>query len=189
MLYVGRLAVEKNLPVLFDGVARAMAEDPSLRLWMVGDGPYRSECTRIVRDLGIGDRVRFAGFIDRSVIDEYYVAADLFVFASITETQGLVIQEAMMHGLPAVVVAGGGATNAINAGVNGFLARNDPVDFASYILRLTSSDELYAKMGEAAARSVRSQGIPEMAERVVSVYRDVINARQPTVDQPFARAK
>jgi glycosyltransferase involved in cell wall biosynthesis len=107
MLYVGRMAPEKNLSVLIEMATLAMQSDSSLRLILVGDGPYRSECRRLVRRAGIGDRVRFEGFIARQDVDKYYAAADLFVFPSISETQGLVIQEAMMYGLPAVAVVGG----------------------------------------------------------------------------------
>lgn len=178
LLYVGRLAREKNLGMLLQGAALAMQEDPLLRLWLVGDGPYRAECTAMARDLGIGDKVRFAGFVDRSAVSEFYAAADLFVFASITETQGLVIQEAMMHGLPAVVVSGGGAGLAIEHGENGILTRNDPLGIAEGIAAILSDDATHARMSDAARRAVRDQGVPEMASRVLGVYRKVIIAHR-----------
>jgi len=174
MLCVGRLAQEKNLAVLFEAAALAFQRDASLRLWMVGDGPYRSESLAIVRRLGIGDRVRFVGAVPREEVDRYYAASDLFVFASLTETQGLVVQEAMMYGLPAVVVGAGGVSDAVSDGLNGLVVRNDPAPFANAVLRLLNDDRAYAKMAEAALRSVRSQGIGEMANSVVSVYRQTI---------------
>ncbi len=174
LLYVGRLAREKNLGVLIEAAALALRSDRSLRLWLVGDGPYRSECIQIARSLGIGDRVRFVGFVDRSLVDQYYAAADLFLFASITETQGLVIQEAMTHGLPAVIVAGGGASAAVEEGVNGFSTKNDPQDLASHVLEVLDDDRLYARMSDAASRSVRSHSIPQMATKVAQVYRSAI---------------
>ncbi|MEZ0327435.1 MAG: glycosyltransferase [Fimbriimonas sp.] len=182
LLYVGRLAKEKNLGVLLEAAALALSADPSLRLWLVGDGPYRAECIQIARELGIGDRVRFVGFVERSKLDLYYAAADLFLFASITETQGLVIQEAMTHGLPAVVVAGGGASAAVEEGVNGFSTKNDPEDLADQVLEVLNNDRLYASMSEAARRSVRSHGIPQMASKVVEVYHSAIrqHSRLPT---------
>jgi glycosyltransferase involved in cell wall biosynthesis len=175
MLYVGRLAREKNLGVLLEMAALAFAEDPSLRLWLVGDGPFRQECTAIARRLGIGDRVRFVGFVPRYEVDRYYAAADLFVFPSITETQGLVVQEAMMRGLPAVAIIGGGAGAAIEEGANGFLVRNDPGAFAAQALHVLHDDALHARLSEGALRSVRDLGVPTMAERVVAVYRQVIS--------------
>ena len=177
MLYVGRLAREKNLGVLFEMAARAFAVDPSLRLLLVSDGPYRGECAATVRRLGIGDRVRFVGYVPRAEVDRYYAAADLFVFPSITETQGLVVQEAMTYGLPAVAVAGGGASAGIEPGENGLVVRNSPDDFARAVLRVLADEALHSRMAAAAARAGRGNGVDEMAESVLEVYRGAIRAR------------
>lgn len=178
MLYVGRLAEEKNLETLLDAAALAFRADPALRLYLVGDGPHRPTLLAQVRRLGIGDRVRFAGFIPRDEVDRYYAASDLFFFASITETQGLAVQEAMLHGLPAVAVTGGGVTEAIEDGVNGYLVHNDPRELASAALDLLEDDEGHAAMSEAARRASRAYGIPEMAERVERTYRLAIESRR-----------
>ena len=177
MLYVGRLAREKNLPVLLEMAARCFAVDSSLRLWLVGDGPFRAECAGIVRRLDIGDRVRFVGFVPRAEVDRYYAAADLFVFPSITETQGLVVQEAMAYGLPAVAIAGGGASSGIEPGVNGEVVRNDPDDFARAVLRIFADETRHASLSAAALRSVRGHGLDEMAEEVIEIYQGAIRAR------------
>ncbi len=177
MLYVGRLAKEKNLGVLLEMAALAFRDDPTLRLWLVGDGPAREECIALARSLGIGDRVRFIGFVPRAEVDKYYAAADLFVFSSITETQGLVVQEAMSYGLPAIAVGGGGAGAAILDGENGFIVKNDSVDFAQTVSQVLHNDGLHARLSENAVRSVRKQGVPQMCEDVVSVYRSVIESR------------
>jgi glycosyltransferase involved in cell wall biosynthesis len=124
--------------------------------------------------LGIGDRVRFVGFVPRLEVDRYYAAADLFVFSSITETQGLVVQEAMSYGLPAIAVGGGGASSAILDGENGYIVKNDSLEFAQAALRVLDQDSLQARMSEQALRSVRSQGLPRMCQDVVDVYRQVI---------------
>lgn len=178
LLYAGRLAKEKNLNLLLETVARVFAEDPKARLWLVGDGPYRQECVRLVRQAGIGDRVRFVGFVPREEIHRYYTAADLFVFSSITETQGLVVQEAMMHGLPAVVVAGGGASASVVDGMNGFVVKNEAEEMAATIRRVMDNEALYVRLAEQAPRSVRDLGIPSMCEHVLAVYRQVICERR-----------
>lgn len=174
LLYVGRLAKEKNMSVLFHMAALAFQKDPSLRLWLVGDGPYREDCARMVRDLGIGDRVKFVGFVSRPEVDPYYAAADLFVFSSITETQGLVVQEAMSYGVPSVAVAGGGASDGIIDGENGFIVKNDPGTFAERVLQVTSNDSLLARLGDGAVQFVRSHGTDEMTDQVLDVYRKVL---------------
>jgi len=175
LLYVGRLAREKNLLMLLESAATAFRTDPSLRLWLVGDGPFRAECVAKVRQLGIGDRVRFVGFVPRAEVDRYYAAADLFVFPSYTETQGLVVQEAMQFGLPAVVVAGGGAGEAVEEGVNGCHVRNDVRDFASAVVSILSDEHIYTRMSSEARRVGRGAGIGTMAERVAEVYRLAID--------------
>lgn len=175
LLYVGRLAREKNLQVLFDMAATAFSADPTLRLWLVGDGPYRADCAAMARELGIGDKVRFVGFVPRNEVDKFYAAADLFVFSSITETQGLVVQEAMTYGLPAVAVVGGGASSSIVDGENGFVVRNDANAFARKVLNVLHEENLYARLSEGAARTDRTGGFAQMAEDVVSVYRNVMS--------------
>jgi len=178
MLYVGRLAQEKNLETLFAMSAIAFQEDPSLRLWLVGDGPHQAECRAHVRRLGIGDRVKFVGFIPRQEVDAYYAAADLFVFASISETQGLVVQEAMAYGLPAVAVASGGAGEAVEHEVNGLLVRQDAREFADSVLRAFRDESLYSKLSDEARIGVRRHGVAEMGEAVLGVYRHVIGPGQ-----------
>ena len=175
LLYVGRLAKEKNLGFLFEACTIAFAQDPALRLWLVGDGPYRAETAALARNAGIGDRVVFVGEVKRSEVDPYYAAADLFVFASISETQGLVVQEANTYGLPAVVVGGGGASAGVVSGENGFVVRLETGEFADAVLRVLGDDALYARLSEGATRLVRRYGSEAMAEKVVEAYRAAIN--------------
>lgn len=170
LLYAGRIAREKNMGTLIEGASEVLRQDRTAHLWLVGDGPYRRDCMEMVRRLGIGDRVRFVGFVPRDEVDRYYCAADLFLFASVTETQGLVVSEAMTYGLPAVVVQGGGAGASVVDGENGFLVRNDAGQLAQRALQLLSDESLYARMSDAARRSVRSYTIADMVERVLDVY-------------------
>jgi 1,2-diacylglycerol 3-alpha-glucosyltransferase len=183
MLYVGRIAREKNLPTLFSMAAEVMKTHPEVRLWLVGDGPYRAEATAMARELGIGDRVNFVGFVPREQVDRYYAAADLFVFSSITETQGLVVQEAMTYGLPAIAVIGGGASAAIQQGENGFVAKNDVADFTQAVLRVLEDDDLYARLSEGAARTVRSYTTADMARAVLDVYGGVLEHKRRELEE------
>lgn len=174
LLYVGRIAKEKNMSVLFEATALVFASDPHARLWLVGDGPYREQCSQMARELGIGDRVKFVGFIPREEVDAYYAASDLFVFSSLTETQGLVVNEAMSYGLPAVVVNGGGAGASVVDDVNGLLVRNDSEQMAESILTILNDEQLAAKLSDGALRTGREYSVASMAERAVDVYRSVI---------------
>lgn len=178
LLYVGRLAKEKNIDTLIEMAALALEQDPQLRLWLVGDGPYRDTCRQLVRQAGIGDRVRFVGFVPRAEVDNYYAAADLFVFPSISETQGLVVSEANAYGLPAVVVAGGGASEGVVPGLNGLVVKNDPAAFAEDVTRVLRSDELLMQLGEGARKTARRNTPTASAQKVVEVYRTVLGVSQ-----------
>lgn len=174
MLYVGRLAKEKNLETLFDMSQSVMRDDPRVRLWLVGDGPFREDCLRMASKRNIGDRVKFAGFVPRAEVDKYYAAADLFTFASVTETQGLVVQEAMQYGLPAVAVTGGGASEAIIDGENGMIVKNDADTFAEVVFNVLNDSETLEKLSRGATRLSRENGIEAMCDKVVAVYRQAI---------------
>jgi glycosyltransferase involved in cell wall biosynthesis len=193
LLFVGRLAKEKNLPLLFHTAATVFAKCPNAKLWLVGEGPYREHCTDLARQLKIGDRVRFFGAVPKEEVDRYYAAADLFVFPSITETQGLVVQEAMSHGLPAVAVAGGGASASIRDDFNGMVVKNTVEDFSEAIVAILSNREAHLQMSQNAQNSMLDLSLPKMAETVLSVYQEVLKARQghnllapPAINGPYA---
>lgn len=183
VLYAGRIAKEKNIGVLLSAMQAAFKRDPDLFLMVVGDGPAREEYSLLARKLGIGDRVKFVGFVPRSDVDAYYAAADLFAFSSMTETQGLVVVEAMSYGLPALVVQGGGAGEAVRDGENGYLVRNDPNEFAEQVLNVLSDDVLYSKLSDGAKATGREYTVPRMADRVLDVYQLVLGAKagEPSV--------
>ncbi|MFI5386630.1 MAG: glycosyltransferase [Fimbriimonadales bacterium] len=189
MLWVGRLAIEKNMETLFEMAAVAFSHDSQLRLLVVGDGPYRAECQALARRHQIGDRVRFVGFVPHEEVARYYTAADLFVFSSMTETQGLVVQEAMTYGLPAICVGGGGASASIEDGVNGFIVKNEAHGFAATVLEVLHDDGLYASLSDHAMKSVRLNGPQEMCDKVVAVYRQVIETRSEIGAQRVAQLR
>ncbi len=174
VLYAGRIAKEKNIAVLMEAVALARATVPRIEFVLVGDGPARSEFAAMARDLGIGDHVRFVGAVKRAEVDRYYAAADLFTFASMTETQGLVVVEAMSHGLPALVSQGGGAGEAVVDGVNGYVLRNEPGEFARAISGLLSSKEARARMSDGARATAREYSVAATTDRVLDVYHKVV---------------
>jgi len=174
LLYVGRLAKEKNLQTLIKATAFALRKDPQLRLLVVGDGPFREDLRTYARSLGIGDKVRFVGFVPRNQVDRFYAAADLFVFPSFTETQGLVIEEAMNYGLPTVAIVGGGASEAIDPGVNGLVVSNAAEELAEAIGLYFGDSELQERLTNAASHSGRRFSVDDMCDRVLGVYHSVL---------------
>lgn len=169
-LYCGRIADEKNLDLLIHAVAKLTVSHPKLRLWVVGDGPARERYRRLARDLGVGDVVRFWGFIDRDRIGLYYSAADLFVFASQTETQGLVIQEAMSYGLPCVVVEGGGADDTVISGENGIVTSNSSSELAAAAAQVFGDPHLGQRLSAGALTTFHEHTVAQMVARIEGVY-------------------
>ncbi|HKW45358.1 MAG TPA: glycosyltransferase, partial [Candidatus Eremiobacteraceae bacterium] len=103
-LFAGRLGKEKNLDLVLDGFSLAARRLPRARLVIAGEGPYENELRKHADALACADRIEFTGSLEKSDLGSWYRAADAFVFASTTETQGLVLVEAMAHGVPVVAV-------------------------------------------------------------------------------------
>lgn len=181
MLYVGRLAKEKNLFTLFDAFKKVQQFEPNARLWLVGDGPFREDLLRYAAEIGIGDSIRFAGFVPREQVDLYYSAADLFTFASITETQGLVVQEAMQYGLPTVAIHGGGASESIIDRENGLIVRNDSDLMGNAILECLKNEDLLFHLQQGVKKTAREGSIEIMVDKILAVYYQALGLDSPAL--------
>src|SRR3954471_3249501 len=131
--YVSRIAPEKNVAYLADALALVAARRPEVRILFVGDGPTRGELER-----KIGGIARFAGYRVGEDLADHYAAGDIFAFASLTETFGNVVLEAMASGMPVVAVRAGGVGDTVRDGNTGLLVEpNEPPDrFADRLLSL-----------------------------------------------------
>lgn len=178
LLTVGRVVNEKHLDCLLRSCVTALKQLGADALFLiVGDGPYREELARKANASGIAHQIRFTGHVPPDSLSSYYSAADLFVFASTTETQGLVVQEAMAYGLPAALIIGGGASSAIENGVTGFAAANSPDALAATIVQAFSDPIRLASIGEAARERVSAYTPSDMASRVAEIYESVLTQR------------
>lgn len=185
ILYAGRVAREKNLDTWFKAAKLILQQDARSMFWIVGDGPARERYRRMASDLGIGDRTTFFGFVPRSEVDSFYAAADVFLFASRTETQGLVVSEAMSYGLPAVVVDSGGAAEAVTSGVDGYRVSGDPSELAGAVARLISDEGLLNDFGENAVNAALRLSIPATTQSIIEVYRKVMGGHHETAETSY----
>lgn len=176
LLYVGRIAREKNLCMLLDAFRIALQANPGLRLVLVGGGPALAETERRAQETGVGGAVRFTGMLPRSEIDPLYSAADLFVFPSKTETQGIAICEALSAGLPVVAVDAGGIPENIRHGEDGFLTADDPAEFADRILFLASHGDIRREMGARARTNSARFSVDRMIDDFERFYASVTAA-------------
>jgi glycosyltransferase involved in cell wall biosynthesis len=176
-LSIGRLAREKNQAFLLYAFSRMIRELPAALLVLVGDGDDRARLTRLADDLGIRPRVHFVGSVPHERIADYTSAADLFLFPSTSETQGLAALEALAGGLPVVAVTSEAAADLLTDESAGVLCPEDPATFAGCVLTLWANPERRRAM-TAAARRVAAQYAPEAAAaRLLSLYQDLCRLR------------
>lgn len=180
LLFVGRVAHEKNIGFLLRVLERVRQQVPGATLVVAGEGPALPSLRREVRALGLEEAVRFAGYLDRrGALLDCYAAADAFVFASRTETQGLVLLEAMALGIPVVSTAVMGTRDVVGPGRGALVPRDDPADFASAVARLLSDAALRARLSGEAREYVQEWQADALARRMAGFYAGVLKGTAP----------
>ncbi len=180
LLYVGRLGVEKNLDFLLRSFRQLLSLRPRARLIIAGDGPQRQFLESYAMSLGITSSVTFIGFLHRCDLIDLYKQA-LFVFASKTETQGLVLVEAMMAGAAVVAVGIMGPRDIITSGETGILVGEDETEFARACNRLLQDDNERQRIGMAARKWARLQSSQVSTRRLLDIYSRCICGNQPNL--------
>lgn len=178
--HVGRLATEKNLDLLMDGCLRALAKEPAMRLVMVGNGDRREAAESAARDAGLSDRVVFTGPLQGESLAAAYASFDVFAFTSQSETQGLVLVEAMASGTPVVALDGPGVRDVVTDGSNGYLLPGDASaeEFASKLLAIRKAGNERRSMRLRAAKLAREYEHMKLARQAVQRYADLIAAEK-----------
>ncbi|MGH8186925.1 MAG: glycosyltransferase, partial [Steroidobacteraceae bacterium] len=162
---------EKNIDFLFRMFARVVAERPDAVMIVAGEGPALAHCKSYVRSLGVAEQVRFVGYLSReSALLDCYRCGDLFVFSSKTETQGLVLLEAMALGVPVVSTAHMGTAEIVSPQRGAAVAPDDEAQFAQIVLSLLSSPERRTSMSAAARAFAASWSATAMADRLARLY-------------------
>ena len=170
LLYVGRVAYEKNIDFLMRMFVRLRATCPETLFVIAGEGPAREHLARVARSLGIEDAVRFIGYLDRAAeLPDCYAAGDAFVFASRTETQGLVLLEAMAQGTPVVSTAELGTRSILTPGCGAFVVAEDEDEFASAVAQALALPKGDPRRGQLRAHA-ESWASQAMARRLVAFY-------------------
>jgi len=168
LLTVARLAREKNLDLLLE-VLRRLPDDATLAF--AGDGPERERLESSARAAGLGERARFLGEVPRDELAELYASADVFLFASTSETQGLVLVEAMAAGLP-IVAVDTPQTREVTAGA-AYLCADDADAMARGVLTVTLESDAAERLREQGRRVAQNYDLSRIAERVERLYREL----------------
>ena len=176
-LFVGRVAHEKNIDFLLDVVALARESVPDILLLIAGEGPALSSLRQSVVDRGLQGCVQFIGYLDRRTeLPACYAAADVFAFASRTETQGLVLLEAMAAGLPVVALAEMGTVDILGAHRGALVPDDNPADFSLLLTRVLRDPALRRRLS-ADGRAYAAEWSDEaLAGEMAQLYRQIISS-------------
>lgn len=178
LVHVGRVAFEKNIDFLLHALLRVRARHPDAMLLIAGEGPALPHLHSLARSLLLEDHVKFVGYLDRATaLLDCYRAGDAFVFASRTETQGLVLLEAMALGVPVVSLAEMGTLDILDAGRGALVAANDTVAFAETICRLLDEPSLRRRLAAEGRAYAAQWSAAKQAEKLARYYAEVLAIR------------
>jgi len=170
LIFVGRLAKEKNLIFLLDAFENIRARYDNVYLLLAAKGPMEAELKKKAPK-----NVIFAGEISYPKVLDYYAASDIFVFSSLSETQGLVLAEAMASGIPQVAVDAEGVSDVVKNGITGFLTPLSIEEFSKKALELLGDRDLRTTMSKASKDTAMADYSKEVfARKIELIYKNVI---------------
>lgn len=180
VFHVGRIVREKGVGVLLEAFLRVLAVEPRVKLVVAGKGPYLEELQHRSYQLGIFNRLYFAGYVDDNTRNALYKAADVAVFPSLYEPFGIVALEGMAAGTPVVVSDTGGMGEIIRHGQNGLKAYcNNPVSLADNILWALNHPDHAKQMKQQALQDVRNiYNWQSIARKTADVYQEILKEHQ-----------
>lgn len=177
LTFVGRVAFEKNIDFLLRMLVRVRQEVPEVLLVIAGQGPAVAHLRELVERLALQDNVLFIGYLSRQgELQDCYAAGDIFVFASRTETQGLVLLEAMALGVPVVSTAVMGTRDVLHAGEGAVIAPDDEAGFAGEVVALLRDRDRCATLGAAARHYAAGWAAPRLGQRLADCYAETVAA-------------
>ena len=175
LLFVGRVAHEKNIGFLLRALEQALVHIPGLLLTIAGEGPALASLRKLALKRNLQDHVLFVGYLDRrAALLDCYRSADAFVFASRTETQGLVLLEAMALGVPVISTAVMGTRDVVGPGRGALVPEDNEADFARNIVKLMKDAALRARLGVEGRVYAAEWNAGILAGRLADAYREVI---------------
>jgi len=172
--YIGRVAHEKNIGFLIQVFREVLKSVPEALLVIAGEGPAREALRAQVAALGLAGQVHFAGYLERDgALLDCYAAADVFVFASRTETQGLVLLEAMAQGAPVVSTAELGTRSILVPGSGALVVPEERLAFAAAVVRVLRDGALREDMAVHGRAYAHTWSSAAMARRLAEIYREL----------------
>lgn len=179
ILYAGRLASEKNIPLLLKAFAIFLKKNQQASLWIAGEGGERAALERHCAELKITKSVEFLGQLNHSDLSRCYMGCDVFVLPSVLEVQAIVVIEAMRFAKPVIVTEKiSCASELVSEGENGYIVHStDSSVLAEKLLQLSQSEELRQRMGEASQKRSQEFSPKLIIERLRRIYADVFTTQ------------
>ncbi|NLY11752.1 MAG: glycosyltransferase family 4 protein [Firmicutes bacterium] len=187
ILFVGRLGKEKNVDIVIDSFKIINECLSETALVFVGEGPELKRLKERASSLGLDKKVYFTGLLDSTEIVNAYYGADIFLFGSITETQGLVTVEAMAAGLPVVAVNATGTRDIVMDGFNGFLTANNAQQLAERTIEVLKTPELYQDLRKNALTTAQEYSLENTTRILLQAYENAL--KNPILAKPRRYAK
>lgn len=176
LIYVGRMAYEKNIPFLFEVLSCVKKTNPDTSLLLVGGGPELEHLKELASKHPEKDDICFAGLQERSDLPMFYKYGDIFVFPSVTETQGLVTLEAMMSGIPVVAIGELGTADVMQGDNGGFMVSNNVKEFSDKVCMLLNDESLRTKKAKEAVELSSQWSLDSLTPKLVAVYESAIKS-------------
>ncbi|MFC1608794.1 glycosyltransferase [Patescibacteria group bacterium] len=178
LLTISRLTEEKNVGFLLESVIEAMKNNERIKFIVGGEGYLNEELRKAVEDSGLRERVAFTGLIKKEKLKDYFDAADVFVYASKSETQGTIITEVMYGGMPIIALDAFGVRDLIRNGENGLLVKDKRKHFSEAILKLVGNRELRNDFGKKSFEIANQEYVDDVcSDKILELYEKLINSR------------
>ncbi|MFC1598426.1 glycosyltransferase family 4 protein [Patescibacteria group bacterium] len=173
LIFVGRLGKEKNVDFLIKSLELINKQNTDVKLVIIGDGPHKKNLQLLAKKRGLRTQVVFTGYFKKPEVVQAYQASDLFVFASKTDTQGMVILEAAACGLPIVAVKDTAFTNIVKDKINGYTTGESKMTFSKKVLQLVSDEKTYKKMALKSEEIAKDYSIAKQTDKLIDIYKGI----------------
>ena len=174
LLNLSRVGPEKNLPTILEAYERVLKKFPKTSLVFAGGGAFLEALKEIASSMGLGKKVFFTDVVQVEERGGYFREGDIFVHSSLSETQGLVIVDSIMVGVPVVAIRANGVKDVIEDGVSGLLTENSAEALAAGVIKLMKDKKLRAKLAKGARERAKKYTIEVTSKKLEEVYKKVL---------------
>ncbi len=188
ILFLGRVASEKSIDIIMDSMPEIFKEHPEYKFLIVGDGPSKKDLEEQAKKLNIQDNVIFTGKVPWNEVPKYYNLGDVFVNASITETQGLTFIEAMAAEVPIVAKYAPNLSEFIHTNKNGILIKRNS-DFKNAIIKVLNNDSLRNTLIQGGNETAKEYSIEVFGDKLEMIYSEIIELHKAKKDSATKEEK